>query len=666
MRITLIIILLTASQLCAQTDTTYFETEDLLEQIIEEATEESDNAELFDRFEYLLENPVDINTADLPALLRLPFVDAYSANLILEHRNKYGSFFSVQELYAIRQLSREVVSKIIPFIAVQKKPLAQILQKPSENVQFPDLSNARFYFRSRATNDLQTRRGFIQNNFIGTKLKSYNRMMIKYSNNFQAGVLTDKDPGEKSYTDFISYHIYASDIGLLNSFAAGDYLLEFGQGLALWSLYPLSKGTDAIYPVKKRARGLRAYTSSTEVNFFRGSAASVKVDDLTLTAFYSQNKFDASIDEVSGFLISRPLDGYHRTETEISRKNKSEEKMYGGAVQYRLPYNVQIGLLGYTAELSHPVQSSSVFGLMGNSFTYYSAFYDAVYSNLNIFGEFAYNQTSVASINGIQFSVSKNFSLITAFRNYPGNYTNYRGSGFGERSGATSNETGFYTGFRWRTELGLVNFYYDQFKFPFRTSSNVSSADGDEILAELTSKPFSRVETKFRFKYEKKDVPQIINDLRQMTKRLRQSFRLEVNQVVSNKIRLRSRAEINQFRLSAANQKEQGYLIFQDVRYTPLKSIVLYGRIIFFKTDSFNSAVYEFENDLIGVMTNLPMFGDGIRWYVVARYKFNKTLALSFKYSETYKPSETTLSSGNNEITGNLDNRISVQLDIML
>jgi len=53
-----------------------------------------------------------------------------------------------------------------------------------------------------------------------------------------------------------------------------------------------------------------------------------------------------------------------------------------------------------------------------------------------------------------------------------------------------------------------------------------------------------------------------------------------------------------------------------------------------------------------------------MRWYVMVRYKIMKNINLSFKYAETYKPKERTLSSGNNLITNNLDNKISLQIDM--
>ena len=99
------------------------------------------------------------------------------------------------------------------------------------------------------------------------------------------------------------------------------------------------------------------------------------------------------------------------------------------------------------------------------------------------------------------------------------------------------------------------------------------------------------------------------------------------------------------------------------MRYSLAKTLSVYGRIIFFQTDSFSSRIYEFENDLIGVMKNQPLWGDGIKWYLLIRYTPLKNLYISAKYSELYKPNEKFLGSGNNLIEGNLDNKISLQID---
>jgi hypothetical protein len=176
--------------------------------------------------------------------------------------------------------------------------------------------------------------------------------------------------------------------------------------------------------------------------------------------------------------------------------------------------------------------------------------------------------------------------------------------------------------------------------------------------------PLPKFELRLRYKYENKEVTELINFDEEIVRRLKQIARTEFIYNLTKDLRLKTRIEYNHYFIRDANLKENGFLVFQDVRYVPIKKINLYGRIIFFQTDSFNSAVYEYENDLLGVMPNLAMYGKGIRWYLIIKYKPLKFLTLSTKYSETYKPDETSLSSGDNEIMGNVDNRISLQIDL--
>jgi hypothetical protein len=58
------------------------------------------------------------------------------------------------------------------------------------------------------------------------------------------------------------------------------------------------------------------------------------------------------------------------------------------------------------------------------------------------------------------------------------------------------------------------------------------------------------------------------------------------------------------------------------------------------------------------------VYDSGMRWYIMLRYKPIEFLTLSMKYAETYKPNVKTLSSGTNLINNNIDNRITLQLDV--
>jgi len=659
------ILILTAISF-AQTDSTYLRTEEVLEDILQEPIEEVDNSDLYEELEYLIKNPIDINSSDISELQSLPGMDLASAGMIIDHRKKYGYFFSPGELNMVQNLDDELIKKISPFITVKRITVEQVAVDKTIDPFAEFLSSSGLLMRSRVSNDLQTRKGFVEGKFEGTKPKVYNRLLIKHDKKFQLGFLSEKDAGEVSLDEFTSYHFALNDIEILHKAVVMDYILEFGQGLTLWSPYGFSKGSDAVYPVKKKDRIIRPYTSATEVNFFRGAAASIKLDNFIVSGFYSNNTIDANIDSATGEIFSTPEDGLHRTESEIGKRNSAREKMMGGRIDYISGKKFKTGLLYYQSEFSNSFHPTSVFDISGNKFSYTSAYYDFYTNNINLFGEVVYSGTSVASINSVQIAITQRFTFITSVRSYPRNFISLHGFGFGENSGATTNEFGIYTGFKWRTPIGPLNLYYDQFKFPYATFNNPVPSQGNEYLLDFLSKPLKGFSLRLRYKYEYKDVTETIDNNERLVKRLKQAIRTELIYNISKKLRLKGRFEYNSVRISAIQESEDGYLFFQDIRYSPTSNFNLYGRIIFFRTDSFNSAIYEYENNLTGVLTNLAMFGEGMRWYILLRYKPLKMFTLSLKFAETYKPKAQTISSGNNEIEGNIDNRVSFQLDVNL
>lgn len=658
------IVILPINNVFSQLDSSAIIVEDVLDNILIEPDEEGDDDALVDVLEDLMRNKIDLNTAYIIDLSKLPKMDAMSAQRIIDHRNKYGFFYSTNELYAIKELDKTLIDFIMPFIKVDKIKTDEQTDYEIIEPSKIFLNDSRLSIRSRITNDLQTRDGFTNDNYAGSKIKSYNRYLYSYNNQYQLGFTTEKDAGELSYTDFTSFHLQINDAGILNNFVAGDYVLEFGQGLALWSPFGLTKGADAVYPVKRKAKYLRAYNSATEYRFNRGAAAQIVINDFGITAFYSNNTFDANIDSLTNEISSVSQTGFHRTQNEIDKKHSARSNLIGGVLDYRFFSKMNIGVIYYKASFDKQFDSSSFYYNGGDDYNYLSAFYDFNFSKINLFGEASFDGTSVASINGIQFLASSDFLFSTTIRSYPRYYKNFYGFAFSERSGSINNEVGFYSGLKWKLPFGIMNLYYDIFKFPYRTNENSLSSEGNEFLFDFITSPLRGFDVQLRYKHENKEVTELVNINEEIVRRLKQIIRTEFTYNLNNLIRLRTRFEYNHFFVKDAGIKEDGFLMFQDIRFTPQKNINLYGRIIFYQTDSFNSAVYEYENDLLGVMPNLAMYDKGIRWYFIAKYKPLDFLMLSAKYSETYKPDESSLSSGDNEIVGNVDNRISFQIDM--
>jgi hypothetical protein len=299
----ILIIIINCSVVLCQTDTTQ-NVNDLIEALLEESTIDVEDSQLYDLFEELLQNPININSASIEDLLAIPLMNFETANLIINDRNKFGQYFSVNELNQIDSIDQIIINRIKPFITVRTREIFSEDKPVTSNL----FNTALVRFRSRLTSDIQDRRGFKENRYQGDKIKSYNRLKIISPDFAQINILTDKDPGENSYSDFLSANISFQNIGPVSSFVAGDYLVEFGQGLALWSPYSISKGSEAVRTISRNSKSIKPYTSSFEANFMRGAAAAIEFDDFLITGFYSNRKIDATIadpnNEISTILLT--------------------------------------------------------------------------------------------------------------------------------------------------------------------------------------------------------------------------------------------------------------------------------------------------------------------------------------------------------------------------
>ncbi len=62
--------------------------------------------------------PLDLNTATLEELCKVPGITYPIANQILQYREKYGYFVDVDELLEIEEISASLFQQILPYITV--------------------------------------------------------------------------------------------------------------------------------------------------------------------------------------------------------------------------------------------------------------------------------------------------------------------------------------------------------------------------------------------------------------------------------------------------------------------------------------------------------------------------------------------------------------------
>ena len=100
-------------------------------------------------------------------------------------------------------------------------------------------------------------------------------------------------------------------------------------------------------------------------------------------------------------------------------------------------------------------------------------------------------------------------------------------------------------------------------------------------------------------------------------------------------------------------------LMYQDVNTDFTSSLSVSVRLVAFQSESYASRVYEYEADLPGAYSSPALFGRGFRYYLLARYRWERALALTVKYSQTNKEKSRESGAG-------IDNQLNVQLDVVL
>jgi len=666
--------LTTKQELTAQTDTLEVPIDNQLENVIEETIGEGEDNQLNEVIENLIQNQVEINEATIDDLTKIPFLDLSIATEIIKYRNKHGFIYTLTEIKGLDGMTEELFNKISPFLYVDRSKYAKysnqnVIPEREYKPEIRKLYNINF--RQRFYQTFPKRKGYETGYYYNSPFKLYNRLTADYSKKYYLSFLTEKDAGEKSFYDFVSGSLFIKDLLIFKKFVVGDYALEFGQGLAMWRQIGFAKGADAVYPIKKKASGIEQYKSTDENQFFRGIALSNQFKNFEFTFFYSTNTFDARVDSINNLITSTPLDGYHRNTNELARKNSESEKLFGTHISYNFLSN-QLGFTFYQSKFSKPLSPNSYFKNYEGVFNYISTDFNFFYEAMNLFGEISKDKkNNFATLVGLQSSISRSLSFITVYRNYPVNYINIQGYGFGERNGPTNNETGFYLGVNHSNRFGSFNFYFDQFKFFYPISYDKTLSSGKEFLLSFESPLISKTKYLVRYKNEIKEINSNSFDEFGRSKKItntrqQQNLRFEIQKYFgpSSVNRIAFRIEYVKVYYKSLLNSEDGLLAFGDLNLRLIENLKLQWRVTYFQTKSYDSRIYQFENDVLGVFSTSALYGRGIRWYVLVNYKIFDFLNLSLKYAELYRDDVKKLGSGYDEIPTNLSNSLTFQLDI--
>jgi len=662
----IIILLIPKNNIAQQPNNNQQIIEDIIENIAQKQNRQIDYTEISDNLFYFINNPININYTNYETLEKLVFLNAFQIKNLLFYIKKHNGLVTLYELQLIEGFDNSTIKNILPFITIE----------PNNKSEKWKLNNALKYGKhtlySRISSILETPKGFQtsdssikQGYYLGNRLHIYNRYKFNYKNKLQWGITTDKDPGETLFNnkqpigiDFYSIHIQINDIGIIKKVILGDYQVCLGQGLLMWSQMNLGKSIYVLN-VKKVGYGINRYTSSNENAYLRGSALTINKNNFDFTGFVSYKKIDARL-AINDTIINDYIftsfikTGLHNTSSNMRNNKSVTETLFGGNINWNYK-NIRIGLSGirYFFDKEYIPANTPInkFKFNGKSNSNISTDFDINFNSINIFGEFAISEnTGKAILTGMLMELTPQISTSVLYRNYEKNYQSLYSNAFSE--GANSqNEQGFYMGIilnpikNWK-----ISGYYDFYKFPWLKMQTNTSSKGDDYLIQIDFTPSQDFNMYLRYKKETSDMGLNNYFIDKLSSVSKYYLRYNISYYISSKWNFRNRIELSGFN---NNDNETGYLLYQDIIYHSSKPISIVFRYAIFDTESYNTRIYTYENDILNVFSIPSFFYKGTRVYIMSRYNVTDKLSLWLRFAQTKYNNKDEIGTGLNLINGN-------------
>ncbi|GIV54921.1 MAG: hypothetical protein KatS3mg039_1439 [Candidatus Kapaibacterium sp.] len=620
----------------------------LLEQIAGETVPTPD----LDRIEYYRDNPILLDSASVDQLTELPFISRSLARRILS-RLHAQRFSSVAELCGAIECTEE-----------QRYVLERCTRLAGEPALGFPLS-----LRTRAMLWATPPVASTDGRFRGSSAELYNRVFATVGQT-TISALTNKDAGEPLVADFASISI-GSRLGSTR-LVIGDYYAELGMGLVLWRPFGARKGTDVITPCTETGRGLVQYRSALEYRFFRGIAVEqpFAIGDSTevlLRGGISALPRSATLDTASGTLSSLATDGYHRTTSELARRHQITEQAAIAGAELRTAH-ATLGIAVLALAYPFPITSTSSLVISGQQGIFGSVYGAMTRDRLSWTIECARDYAAnLAFRTGLEYRLDHT-TLALGLRRYAPTFRAPYGYNFGESSQPT-NEEGIYLGIRSFVAKGIQYLAYgDIYRHAATTGSLPRVRRGVDLFNELRIRIGSSTLLLVRLRQEHRTDDRSMESGTMAEEILRTILRCEIQHSTPGGIIARFRIE----RVwpiateSVATSSEGGIAAFAEVTIPLSQQLSIGGRCTMYRTDSFNAAVYTFEQLTPGLLVSVPLYGSGSRSFGFVRWQPLDRITLWVRYGSTERLNVASLGSGLTEVPGTHEGRAYIQLDVRL
>ena len=636
--------------------------EDILAQLTEENEDETDYSQYYDDLLALSQNPLNLNQATQNQFKNLFFLSDIQIENILYYIYQFGTMQTIYELRLIEGLDEKDIRRMLPFVYVTEE------KQTVEKLYWREIwkyGKSNVYLRF--DQNLEKSRGYIPDEdgavkYAGNPLYHSLKHQFQYRNRILFGFTAEKDAGEQFFSDkkgydFFSAYVQLNEMGRFKTITLGDFRAIFGEGLVLRTNFSMGKSSQALN-INQTKTGLQKSSSTDEYNLFRGAGATVRLGNVDVTTFYSNKNIDG--DTLGSVFPSITKTGLHRTESEIRKKHAVNQQVIGGNVSFT-QRNYQIGLTAVHTLLNHSLEPEpAVYNahyFSGKTQTTAGWHYRLRWHKLNFFGETAAtNQFAFATTNGLSFMPLSRVGLIALFRHFSPHYDTFYANAFGESSGRTSNESGFYLGTeihpvrRWK-----ISAYADAARFPWLKYGVSSPSLATDYMLNADFSVHRNLAMAWRLNYKQKEVNYTDSKVptAEVVPHEKLSLRYSLNSTYGN-FRFQTMLNGNMVRKSDFDWT-YGIAALQDVSYAFRKiPLRIDFRYQFFDAEDYENRIYFYEKDILYAFS-IPMnYGLGSRYYLNLKYDLREDISLWFKFAQTiYADGRETSGSGNDEIEGN-------------
>ena len=679
-----------------------------IERLAEDNDDDIDYEELLENYIFFSENPVNLNSEEVMQLVELRLLSVFQYEELRQYRRYYGDFLFLEELEMVEGFDEQTLAIIRPVVYVGK-------DQSKDKLTLNKMARyGKHQFVGRYEQILERQQGYEpyddslllakpNSRYLGNPQKYQLKYTYNYRNRIRAGFTLEKDAGEIFFTDnvsdtirallgkqfykgfdFIGFHLYAKDLGIVKAAVLGDYQLTFGQGLTMWSGLSFGKA-GAGSSVMKQGRGITPKGSAAEYAFMRGAAVTLGGGPIRGTVFYSNRRIDANvsiaetIDNEAELVSSLQETGYHRTIGEIQDRHVIRQQVLGGHLAYANAH-FEVGYTLHHTWLSAPLQlrptNYNQFYFQGQKLTNQGIDFKYVKGKFAVFGEAAmsHNPDSVvltgstildrfAGLLGMTMKPAGYLNFTLMYRNYGKAYQNLFSNAFGEGS-RNQGQRGVYLG----VEAALAPYwnllaYADLFQFTWLTSQVNAPSRGHDYYLRI-SHSFNRKTNaylQFRSKTKMKNSTddQVFSHYPILY--TKNSVRFNINYQIGRDFHFSNKAEYAHYRNNDGSN-ERGYFLCQDIAYKPEnKPFSLVFRYAIFDAKDYNARIYAYESDVLYSFSVPALYGKGMRFYLLGKVKLFNALTIYARIGRTIYSDRNEIGSGLTLIEGNHKTDLKVE-----